>query len=191
MRIGYSVEGSTDRALLEGLRRRWCPKADLVQGRFRGTSRQSQRREIPNTCVEMASKQADLVLFLRDANKEEWRDVLRKDEERCRSEHRHIAVFGVCDRNVECWLCADADWLAKQIGRPARDFRVEDPKAAFESALGVCRSDRKEEEIAGLVKDAPLQHWLANPSFEDFYGKLRDAAKRFPCEFENLRERSA
>jgi hypothetical protein len=49
MKIGYSVEGSTDRAVLKGLQRRWCPSAELLEGRFRGTTGQSARREIPNT----------------------------------------------------------------------------------------------------------------------------------------------
>ena len=111
MRIGFSVEGSTDRALLVGLRERWCPDAELIEGRFRGTSGQSQRREIPKTCVELTYKKADLIVFLRDANEENWRDVLKADEHRCRDEHRHLAVFAVCDRNVESWFCADAEWI--------------------------------------------------------------------------------
>jgi len=70
MKIGYSVEGSTDRAFLEGLRRRWCPQAELIEGRFRGRSGQSQRREIPQTCLELVTKGTEVVVFLRDANEE-------------------------------------------------------------------------------------------------------------------------
>ena len=83
MKIGYSVEGSTDRALLEGLRRRWCPHAHSVEGRVRGRSGISQRREIPNTCRELVSKGADLIILLRDANEENWREVLNADIARC------------------------------------------------------------------------------------------------------------
>jgi len=103
MKIGYSVEGSTDRALLLGLKRRWCRDAELIPGQFRGTSGQSQRREIPNTCIELSAKGADVIVFLRDANAEDWREVLKSDEARCRTEHRHIVVFGVCARNIECY----------------------------------------------------------------------------------------
>src|SRR5271157_676732 len=104
MKIGYSIEGSTDRAMLRGLQRRWCPQAELVEGRFRGTSRESQRREIPRTCLELALKGADVIVFLRDTNEEDWRRVLKAEEARCRPEHQHLAVFGVCARNAESWL---------------------------------------------------------------------------------------
>ena len=190
MKIGYSVEGSTDRALIKGLQTRWCKDAHLMEGRFRGSSRQSQRREIPKTCIELMFKGAHIVVFLRDANDENWRDVLRDDQERCRPEHQHLAVFGVCDRNVECWICADADWIATKTGKPASDFRVTNPKGMFENALGISSFDKKEEEIASLVQDAPLQNWLGNRSFEDFYNRLWQKSKELGCSFENLRARS-
>jgi len=188
MNIGYSVEGSTDRALLEGLRRRWCPHAQLVQGCFRGTSGQSQRREIPNTCIELMTKGVDLIVFLRDANNEAWRDVLKADENRCPSDHRDLAVFAVCDRNVECWLCADRDWIAKETQRQTKDFDVTDPKGPFEKALGITGFDQKEEEIAMLVERAPLRQWLGNRSFKTFYERLRDKSQQRGCDIENLLE---
>jgi len=188
MKIGYSVEGSTDRGVLQGLRDRWCPEAELLEGTFRGTSGQSQRREIPKTCIELCSKGIDLIVFLRDANKEPWRGVLRDDAARCRPEHRHLAVFGVCDRNIECWLCADADWIAQQTDGAPDAFRAGDPKAAFESAMGITGHDKKEDDIAALVKHAPLHRWLANRSWEDFYDKLRQESRQRSCTIENLRE---
>jgi hypothetical protein len=189
MKIGYSVEGSTDRALLQGLKRRWCREAELIQGKFRGTSGQSQRREIPNTCIELSSKGADVIVFLRDANTEDWREVLRSDEARCRAEHRHLVVFGVCARNVECWLCRDVHWIAAQTQRDPQHFQAEDPKGVLESALGITRTEKKEEEIADLVQHAPLQNWLSNESFENFYETLWQKSKQFiGCELENLRE---
>lgn len=188
MKIGYSVEGSTDRALLEGLKRRWCHDAELIPGQFRGLSGVSQRREIPNTCVELSAKGAGVIVFLRDSNTEDWREVLKSDEARCREEHRHIVVFGVCARNIECWLCCDAHSIAVQTGRNAPDFQIEDPKGVFESALGITRTDKKEEEIANFVEHAPLQNWLTNKSFEDFYDKLWQKSKQVAgCKMENLR----
>ena len=55
MKIGYSVEGSTDRAVLQGLKQRWCPEAQLVEGRFRGTSGQSQHRDCPQQQAQSLS----------------------------------------------------------------------------------------------------------------------------------------
>jgi hypothetical protein len=191
VKIGYSVEGSTDRALLKGLQRRWCRDASLVEGRFRGTTGQSQRREIPNTCRELMFKGADLIVFLRDANDENWRDVLKKDEARCAPECQHLAVFGVCSRNVESWLCSQSSWIASQRGRQPNEFRVDDPKGIFESALGISRADNKEETIVNLVNDAPLKDWLTNPSFEDFYDKLWNKSKLLGCDLENLRRSAA
>ncbi|MBI3985296.1 MAG: hypothetical protein HY343_00090 [Lentisphaerae bacterium] len=188
MKIGYSVEGSTDRALLTGLRDRWCPGTELVEGHFRGKSGQSQRREIPGTCRELAFKGVDFAVFMRDANDEDWRGVLKADQSRCRPEHEHLAVFVVCGRNVECWLCADPTWLAARTDRHQADFTVDDPKGAFESALQIKSTDRKEPEIAALVKDAPLRQWLRNKSFEAFYDELWRKSKGLGCQIENLRE---
>jgi hypothetical protein len=186
MRIGFSGEDSTHRALLNGLRLRWCPNAEFLEGRFRGTSDLSARREIPNICAELSSKGADLITLLRDSNVENWRDVLRADEARCRDEHKHLAVFGVCKRNPESWICSDAEWIAARMGKNAADFRVDDPKGVFETAMAISRADRKEEEIAALVVEAPLRNWLANPSFDDFYSKLWRKSKELGCSIENL-----
>jgi len=189
MTIGFSVEGSTDEALLTGLQRRWCPAATLVKGKVRGTSGISSRREIRKVCIELRTKNADLVVFLRDANLESWRTVLKEDEAHCDGAHRHFAIFGVCDRNVECWLAADPDYIANRFHRDRRDFLVSNPKRAVESTFGITRHDKKEEQIASFVKEAPLKNWLNSPSFEDFYGKLWNLSKRLPlCKIENLRD---
>ncbi|HXR06379.1 MAG TPA: hypothetical protein VN765_03555, partial [Candidatus Acidoferrum sp.] len=160
--------------------------------KFRGTTGQSQRREIPNTCRELVFKGADPIVFLRDANDENWREVLKMDEARCPPQARHLAVFGVCSRNVESWLCCQSSWIAFQTGRQPNEFRVDDPKGIFESAIGISRSDKKEETIANLVKDAPLRDWLTNPSFADFYEKLWNKSKFIACcNLENLRQSNA
>jgi hypothetical protein len=193
MKIGYSVEGSTDRALVKGLAKRWCPHAETVPGKFRGSTRTSRRREIPSICLELANKNADLIVFLTDSdtdNPDGWKPVLRQEEERLPAEYAHYTVFGVCQRNVECWLCADADWLSTKTSRRPEEFRMPDPKRAFESALGIQARDRKEEEISALVQEAPLHNWLRNRSFEDFYDRLWQKSKSFDgCDMENLLER--
>jgi len=188
MKIGYCVEGSTDRATLNGLNQRWCPHAQLIEGSFRGTSGLSQRREIPKVCIELVAKGAELIVFLRDANNENWREVLQAYESDCRAEHRHLTIFGVCDRNIECWLCADADWIAKETGRQPDEFRVTDPKEVFEKTMQITGVDRKEQEIAMVVQRAPLKNWLSNRSFKEFYGRIWDKSKQQGCTIENLHE---
>lgn len=186
MKLGYSVEGSTDRALLEGLRQRWCPYAELVEGHFRGTTGQSRRREIPRICVELQIKGVDSIVFLTDSNGPAWREVLRSENRRCRAEHQHLAVFGVCLRNVECWLAADPDYIANYFGRQRQEFSIDDPKGVVEAAFGITRTEKKEAEIAAFVVDAPLHRWLRNPSFEEFYKSLRGMSRQLGCEIENL-----
>ena len=188
MKIGYSVEGSMDRALLNGLRQRWCPNAELIEGHFRGSTAQSRRREIPRICIELQNKGVDCILFLTDSNTAPWREVLNTEKQRCRPEHQHLTVFGVCLRNVECWLAADADHIANQFNRPRHEFITEDPKGAVEAAFEISSDEKRESEIAAFVCNAPLRHWLNNVSFADFYDSLRHMSQQLGCHLENLRE---
>ena len=188
MKIGYSVEGGTDRALLHGLRQRWCTGAELVEGRFRGSTGESLRREYAKICEEFAFKSVDVMVFLTDANDQDWRDVQRKERSKFPSERLPLAVHGVAQRNVECWICANPEYVANKLGIHADALRVANPKGCFESAMGIDRDDRKEEAISDLVKEAPLQSWLRNRSFEDFYKQVRDQSQRLLCQIENIRE---
>lgn len=188
MKIGYSVQGSTDRAFLMGLQERWCPDAEVVQGPFRGVTGYSLRREYTKICDEFAFKSVDVMVFLTDADDKEWRQV-KKNERSCFPQERlALAIHGVADRNIECWLCADPDYIAQRLGIPAEEVRVADPKGRFESAIGIDRSDRKEGEITDLVKEAPLRSWLRNPSFEDFYEQALKMSQLRGCKIENIRQ---
>jgi hypothetical protein len=186
MKIGYCVEGSSDRALIKGLHQRWCPAAELIEGPFRGNF---LRREIPKVCFELATKGVDLIVFLRDSNREDWRTVRGADLERRDPRFAHLTVFGVCARNVEDWIVADPEWFSRETASPANSFRVGDPKGPVEAALGVTHRERQELRIAELVQRAPLRHWLRNQSFEQFYDDLRGHCVRLGCVIENLRER--
>jgi hypothetical protein len=67
---------------------------------------------------------------------------------------------------------------------------VPDPKGVVEGALGVTSFDRKEEEIASIVRDAPLRNWLRrSPSFEAFYEDARALSRREERPIPNERER--
>lgn len=191
MKIAYCVEGSADRALIRGLRDRWCPKAELVEGRFRGS--QLPRSQIPKECKILTQKGADLIIFLRDSNLEDWRDVLKADEAKCPPEYRHRVVFGVCARNAECWLAADPDHLAAKLGRNRADLVIDDPSPTVKAAFGLVGFDREQQEarVAAFVAGAPLHRWFQNRSFENFYEQLWQRSKQSGCDLENLRESQA
>lgn len=179
MSIGYSVEGATDRAFLEGLRRRWYPDAALIEGSFRGASGISLRRDIPRICQELNHKDADAIVFLTDADEQDWRQVKRAENEFVPSEFRHLTLYGVADRNIECWLAADPGYLAHRLNVPPQSLDVTDPKGVFEHSLGITSFDRREEEIASIVCEAPLRNWLKrSPSFQAFYEDARVLSKQ-------------
>lgn len=188
MKIGYCVEGATDRAFLVGLKERWCPSAALVEGRFRGSTGLRLRAEIPQICRELDWRGCQAMVFLTDANKRPWREVGASQRERVPPEFAHRTVSAVADRNVECWLCADRDWIAGKTGRPASEFDGVDPKGVFELALGISRRNRNEAEISSLVREAPLGNWIArSPSFEDLYEKARRMRRSVECSIPNER----
>jgi hypothetical protein len=182
MKIGFCVEGSTDRAFISGLKERWCPQAELVEGRFRGSTGLSLRREINKICLELNSKGCDIFVFLTDSNNQTWREVLRGQIERVPNEFRYRALCGVAERNIECWLCADADWIANRTGKASIDFRVDDPKSIFNKAMGVSARDSKETEIASLIADVPMKNWIArSESFAAFYREARRIGNSINC----------
>ena len=191
MKIGYAVQGSTDRAFLRGLKKRWCPDAAMVEGLFRGSTGLSLRRELAKICDDLFKQKAcDVLVFLSDADSANWRDVRLNELQKLPEDIRSLTVYGIADRNVECWLCADQKYVASRTGRRAEEFRVDDPKRVFESGIGITRDEKKEDEIVALIKDATLdvlKRWLDNRSFQDFYDQLRAVSKQRECEIENLR----
>lgn len=193
MRIGYAVQGSTDRAFLHGLKERWCEDAEMVEGAFRGSTGLSLRRELAKICDELFFQKAcDVIVFLSDADRADWRTIQRHELNKLPDAIRPFAVYGMADRNIECWLCADRQYIAEKTGRAFEDFAVDDPKAAFESAMDISRDDKRESEIAAFVREAcagVLQCWLQkSKSFEDFYDQLWTVSRQRECDIENLRE---
>lgn len=189
MSIGYSVEGSTDRAFLKGLQQRWLPQAALIEGAFRGTSGTSLRRDIPKICRELSHKGANVFVFLTDANTQNWRQVKHREQEFVPNEFRHLMIYGVAEQNIECWLAADRDYLAAQLNIPPSELAVPDPKSVIEHALGITSYNRKEDEIVLIVAEAPLHNWLKrSPSFESFYADARDLSKQVGNTIPNERE---
>lgn len=188
MKIGYSLEGSTDRAFVTGLRDRWCPHAELVEGYFRGATALSQRREIPKTCEALIQKGVDVIVFLIDGNGVDWKTV-KNDVVKCvLADHQHIVLIGIPDRNIECWLCCDATYASKELGIEAEQLNTDDPKGVFEGALGISRDEKQEQKITQLVKRAPVKNWLNNRSFENFYEDVLKFSQRKGCDVMNERQ---
>ena len=83
MKIGYYVQGHTDEAVIGGLVERWCPNAELAEGRFRGASRESFRRELGKSLMDLhGDKECDVMVVLTDADANRWRDVKRQEWDR-------------------------------------------------------------------------------------------------------------
>ncbi|MBE0540668.1 MAG: hypothetical protein IH623_04705 [Verrucomicrobia bacterium] len=157
-----------------------------MEGRFRG---QLPRSQIPKECKILTQKGADLIIFLRDSNLENWRDVLRADEAKCPTEFRHRVIFGVCDRNAECWLAKAPDHLSAKKGCSRAELNTDDPSPVVKKAFGLVGFDKEQQEpvLAAYVRSAPLKQWLQNKSFENFYEQLWHQSQQKGCTLENLR----
>lgn len=193
MRIGYAVQGSTDRAFLSGLKERWCAGAEMIEGAFRGSTGLSLRRELAKICDELFFQKAcDVIVFLSDADGADWRTIRSNELNKLPDAIRPFTVYGMADRNIECWLCCDPHYVVERTGRETGDFAVDDPKGAFQSAMDISRDDKRESEIAAFVREAcvgVLQRWLQNSrSFEDFYDQLWTVSRQRECDIDNLRE---
>ncbi|MBM4035279.1 MAG: hypothetical protein FJ291_26340 [Planctomycetes bacterium] len=175
--IGYAVEGWRDRAFVRGLADRWCPGTQLIEGRFRGSTGLSLRRELARACTELLSHGADFIVVLRDANKEDWQEVRTSERARVPAAALHCTVYGVAERSIEDWLNADPGYLAAQLGVPL-------------SQLPSRSSSQAEALIAAVVRDAPLDRWIpVSRSFETFYEDARSMAQRSGrCAIPNERE---
>lgn len=182
MKIGYGVEGSTDRAFITGLQRRLCPSAELIEGRFRGSTGESLRREIPNICSDLSYKGANCIVFLTDANDASWHIVKSREFKRVPDDIKHSTIYGVAQRNIECWITADEIYTRK-IGINPDTIRGIDPKPEFERAIGITGIDKQENAIANLIEAAPLEKWqLSSKSFNDFCGQMQTVSRLFNCD---------
>ncbi|MCS6863277.1 MAG: hypothetical protein NZT92_23465 [Abditibacteriales bacterium] len=140
---------------------------------------------MPKICAELRYKNADVIVFLTDANDRDWRQVKREEQGRIPPEYRDISLVGVADRNIVCWIAADPVYLSPE------DLQVADPEGIFERAMGITTFDKKESEIATIVRGAPLRNWIAqSESFADFYDDARALSQRQGCSMPNERERT-
>ncbi|MBP8955027.1 MAG: hypothetical protein KBI47_21735 [Armatimonadetes bacterium] len=184
MKIGYLVEGSTDRAIVMGLQRRLCPEAELVPGHFRGSLRGAgRRRELPQACRELNAKGVDVIVDINDANELAWHR--RRDQEKSwiPPECRHLAIVGAPEPNINAWLIADPNHFQRETRVQCRP-KPPDPKPVTEQAFGVTGTEKQEDRIADFVAGADLARCeQEDNSFADFLGECRRVAARLGCQF--------
>jgi hypothetical protein len=194
MRIGYYVQGTADEAFVHGLAKRWCPEATLAAGKFRGSSQLSFRREIAKALKDLRDANGcDILLVLTDSDVNPWRDVKRREWQKVPEDCKHLCLFGVAERNIECWLATDPHALATKFGHPEGDIPKDDPSGFVKRCFGLgmrgaARDDAK-TRVIDFVGAAPLRSWIEkSPSFRDFYDGARALAARIACAMPNERE---
>ena len=194
MKIGYYVQGDADEAFIRGLAQRWCPAVELAPGKFRGASRESFRREIKNALIALKNAQeCHILVVLTDSDVNPWRDIKRREWGKVPLECQDITVFGVADRNIECWMAIDRQKLAQEFDCLVEDIPVGDPsgfvKRRFGLGLRDIDKDRAKERVKNFVATAPLKTWIENSdSFDDFYRQVRTLAIQQQCVIPNERE---
>lgn len=190
MKLGYYVQGGMDEAVVQGLANRWCPDSELAEGRFRGSSGESFRREIRKSLIDLKDdKKCDFLVVLTDADTNRWRDVKRREWAKVPDDYRHLTLFGVADRNIECWLAIDRAALAHEIGCGVGEIPAGDPSGFIKRRFrlsGRNRAQDAQERVRDFVARVSLRPWIeGSDSFNDFYGDARRLAVRIGCPFPN------
>ena len=189
MKIGYYVQGDADEAVIWGLKQRWCPSAKLAQGKFRGNSGESFSREISKSLRALKDEGCDILVVLTDADANPWRDVKRRESAKIPTDYEHLTLFGVADRNIECWLAIDRGALACELKCSVEEIPSDDPSHFVKRRFGLTNQDEKQDakaRIRDYVVRASLRSWLAgSDSFQDFYDRARRLAVQNKCSIPN------
>ena len=164
----YYVQGDADEAVIRGLAGRWCPHVELAGGKFRGSSRESYRRELKKTLVDLYDdKECDILVVLTDGDNNRWQDVKREELQRIPEVYQHVTLLGVADRNVECWLAADRAALADELECDVDDIPHADPSGFVKRRFGLSNRVTKPEgkqRIIDYVRGASLRVWIHGSS---------------------------
>lgn len=189
MKIGYYVQGHTDEAVVKGLAKRWCPDAELEKERFRGASGESFRREISDSLLALKDKRCDILVVLTDSDANRWRKVKNRESAKIPTECEHLTLFGVAERNIECWLAIDRDALACELKCPVEDIPSDDPSHFVKRKFGLTHRDEKQEakaRVRDYVAQASLRSWIKrSDSFREFYKDARRFATQNGCSIPN------
>ena len=194
MKIGYYVQGDADEAVVKGLAKRWCPDAELVKGPFRGSTNVALKREllIVLSMNLKDDKGCDVIVVLTDADANPWRDVKRRESDKIPEDCKHLTLFGVADRNIECWLAIDRDALARELRCREEEIPTDDPSNFVKRRFGLTDRNKLEAKarVCDYVAQASLRTWIeGSDSFADFYEEARRWAARNECSIPNERER--
>lgn len=193
MKIGVICEDGEQRAVVEGLiRRGWCPNAVLELGEFKGMKGRSLRRELPKALWALRQKDVQFFVVMTDADNDNWQTVRNSGLEGVSEEYEPFLIFGVPDRNVECWVVADRQYFAGFANCRIEDLSVADPEMVVKRRLLDAGWDSPNQGIVALIEspDAPIPTWIeSSSSFAAFYEDCRDVAQRNGCHIPNERER--
>lgn len=175
-----------DFAFVIGLAKRWCPNAEVELGLYRGASGDSLRRELRKTLKELFEfKGCDYVVVLTDSNSDNpnfWKKVKRQELQKIDEKYHDRLVFGVPQRNIECWLCADEKQAAAWLSCSEPQVRQADPSDFVKSLLGLDLEEKLKDFLAQVI----LKPWIqGSRSFQDFWEQVRDLSQRNECSLPN------
>ena len=194
MRVGYYVQGAADEASVWGLVERWCPHAQIAEGRFRGSSRTSFRREIERALWDLRDdKRCDVLVVLTDSDVAPWREIKQREWNRVPEDCRHLCVYGVAERNIECWLAIDRTALANELGCGPVEIPSGDPAGFVKRRFGLGERDTARDDAKDRIKQfvcrVSMKPWIdESESFRTFYTDCRGLAARIRCEMPNEME---
>lgn len=185
MKIGFCVEGAVDRAFIRGLGNRFCPRAELEAGEFRGKTGLSLRRELEKMLSALFERRdCNYVVVLTDSNDNAWNTVFANEWPKVPQKYWHKTIYGVAERNIECWIRLDRNDLAKELHCNVDKLNADDPSDFVKNAFGFGSGDNitAEERIANFVKNANLRIWRDNSrSFSNFVDQIREKARQEDC----------
>lgn len=181
MKIGFTCQGMNDDAFLEGLKERLCPGATLIRGAARGSLDKNIRRDIEKHLLALEARGAEIFIVLNDSDKGDFRKIRRSEIKHIPNEFKEDSVYGIAERNIECWLTADTNYCREKFGvKPSKGLG--NRKKYFEDAMGISARSPKKEETVVFVTGAPIKSWYKNSkSFKSFYDDLKNMAVRKNC----------
>lgn len=137
--------------------------------------------------------EVDLIVRLTDGDTAKPQDTLRAELARWPEQAREMLICGVCDRDVEHWMCLDVDYAARALNfdKGRLPERREERSGFIKNRIREqCPSGEYDTFVARFVAGAPretIRRWLQNPAFRQFHDHCVRAARRHDCRVKELR----